>query len=381
MTQTYADLVKLMVSQIKAGCQAFHLVVGGQSGLAYTFLRDVAKSLSENRKKGEEYGVVDWYPKEGIACDPPKPATINPITAIDLVMSQEPVKDFKHFLFVCHDIAAMLDAPALFSHIKRLICTDFFNAERRRPLVLVTVSPKIHVDLVPYLKYHELAYPSETELKFEVDSIMNSASATKDASPEIRNHVVQAALGMGLQQAKDAVGTAVILNKDQSDLNNVADLVVTEKAKVLRATAGLEYVPARDVQAAKIGGYDLLKKWVNQRVAALRGPAAGILDRPKGIALYGVPGVGKSVAARVIAQILGIPLVRFDVGAIFGAYVGQSEGQLREALRAAEALKHCVFLIDELDKIGSDRRTLSGTWMAGTAKGDFKLTRDRDYSR
>ena len=34
-----------------------------------------------------------------------------------------------------------------------------------------------------------------------------------------------------------------------------------------------------------------------------------------------------------------------------------------------------------LDKIGSDRRTLSGTWNAGTTKGDFKLTRDRDYSR
>lgn len=35
----------------------------------------------------------------------------------------------------------------------------------------------------------------------------------------------------------------------------------------------------------------------------------------------------------------------------------------------------------KLDKVGSDRRTLSGTWNAGTTKGDFKLTRDRDYSR
>jgi hypothetical protein len=35
----------------------------------------------------------------------------------------------------------------------------------------------------------------------------------------------------------------------------------------------------------------------------------------------------------------------------------------------------------KLDKIGSDRRTLTGTWNAGTTKGDFKLTRDRDYSR
>lgn len=35
----------------------------------------------------------------------------------------------------------------------------------------------------------------------------------------------------------------------------------------------------------------------------------------------------------------------------------------------------------KLDKIGSDRRTLTGTWSSGTTKGDFKLTRDRDYSR
>jgi len=35
----------------------------------------------------------------------------------------------------------------------------------------------------------------------------------------------------------------------------------------------------------------------------------------------------------------------------------------------------------KLDKIGSDRRTLAGTWSSGAAKGDFKLIRDRDYSR
>lgn len=35
----------------------------------------------------------------------------------------------------------------------------------------------------------------------------------------------------------------------------------------------------------------------------------------------------------------------------------------------------------KLDKIGSDRRMLSGTWSAGPTTGDFKLIRDRDYSR
>jgi len=33
----------------------------------------------------------------------------------------------------------------------------------------------------------------------------------------------------------------------------------------------------------------------------------------------------------------------------------------------------------KIDKLGSDRRTLAGSWNCGTVKGDFKLTRDRDY--
>ena len=33
----------------------------------------------------------------------------------------------------------------------------------------------------------------------------------------------------------------------------------------------------------------------------------------------------------------------------------------------------------KIDKLGSDRRTLAGSWNCGAAKGDFKITRDRDY--
>jgi hypothetical protein len=33
----------------------------------------------------------------------------------------------------------------------------------------------------------------------------------------------------------------------------------------------------------------------------------------------------------------------------------------------------------KIDKLGSDRRTLTGTFACGASKGDFKLTRDRDY--
>ena len=39
-------------------------------------------------------------------------------------------------------------------------------------------------------------------------------------------------------------------------------------------------------------------------------------------------------------------------------------------------------LVDgKLDRLGSDQRTLAGTWVCGSVKQDFKLTRDRDYSK
>jgi len=34
----------------------------------------------------------------------------------------------------------------------------------------------------------------------------------------------------------------------------------------------------------------------------------------------------------------------------------------------------------KIDRLGSDQRTLAGTWVCGSVKQDFKLTRDRDYS-
>ena len=35
----------------------------------------------------------------------------------------------------------------------------------------------------------------------------------------------------------------------------------------------------------------------------------------------------------------------------------------------------------KIDRLGSDQRTLAGTWVCGTVKETFKLTRDRDYTR
>lgn len=74
------------------------------------------------------------------------------------------------------------------------------------------------------------------------------------------------------------------------------------------------------------------------------------LPAPKGIALIGIPGTGKSLTAKMIAGLWHLPLIRLDVGALFGGLVGQSEENTRRALALAETVAPCLLWIDEIEK-------------------------------
>ena len=88
----------------------------------------------------------------------------------------------------------------------------------------------------------------------------------------------------------------------------------------------------------------------------------------------GVQGGGKSVAAMAVAGMWSVPLLRFDIGTHYSKFHGETERNLREALRAAEAMAPCVLWIDEIEKAiaagdndgGTSRRMLGSllTWMA-----------------
>jgi len=74
------------------------------------------------------------------------------------------------------------------------------------------------------------------------------------------------------------------------------------------------------------------------------------LKTPKGILLVGVPGCGKSLTAKMIANEWGLPLFRFDIGSVFDKWVGGSERRMRESLRFIENVSPCIVWIDEIEK-------------------------------
>ena len=124
---------------------------------------------------------------------------------------------------------------------------------------------------------------------------------------------------------------------------------------------------------AGVGGLNKLKRWIELRRDVFLKPDAA-LDPPRGILLVGVQGGGKSLAAKAVAGMWSVPLLRFDIGTLYNKFHGETERNLREALRAAEAMAPCVLWIDEIEKAiaagdndgGTSRRMLGSllTWMA-----------------
>ena len=124
---------------------------------------------------------------------------------------------------------------------------------------------------------------------------------------------------------------------------------------------------------SQVGGLANLKRWLMSRRDAFN-EENSLMDRPKGILLLGVQGGGKSLAAKAVAGLWGIPLMRLDVGALYNKFHGETERNLREALKLADAMSPCVMWLDEIEKgmsqdsndNGVSQRLLGTllTWMA-----------------
>ena len=165
--------------------------------------------------------------------------------------------------------------------------------------------------------------------------------------------------------------------------------VLAAKYELLNRGGTLSYEPDT-AKFADIGGLARLRQWLISRKPAFDG-SAPTLDAPKGALLLGVQGCGKSLAARAAAGILNVPLLRLDFASLYSKWHGESEKNLRDSLRAAEALAPCVLWVDEMEKAladggesdgGVSRRVLGTflTWLAEQRSRIFVVATANDVT-
>lgn len=186
----------------------------------------------------------------------------------------------------------------------------------------------------------------------ELDDILSRLTATPavkvNLTPQGREKLLHAALGLSTNHARRIFSKAIVAKGglDERDI----DLVNFEKKQIIRESGALEFFSSSET-ISDVGGLDVLKEWIRTRERAFSREARDYgLPAPKGIALIGIPGTGKSLTAKMIADLWRLPLIRLDLGAVFGGLVGQSEENTRRALTLAETVSPCLLWIDEIEK-------------------------------
>ena len=173
--------------------------------------------------------------------------------------------------------------------------------------------------------------------------------------------LLESALGLSTSEAQLA------FSKAACEYNRLTEteipFIIKEKEQVIRKSGHLEYFHPK-ATLSDIGGLDNLKLWLNRRRQAFTTDARDFgLEFPRGVLLLGLPGTGKSLAAKAVASAWQLPLLRLDMGKIYGGIVGQSEANMRSALQMAETLSPSILWIDEIEK------GLSGMQSSGSTDG------------
>lgn len=270
-------------------------------------------------------------------------------------------------VFVFFDLHHSLGAggrPAEPAVVRALLDAAMAFKSGAVPHTLIIVAPALTlpIDLEKVVTVVDLPLPDADEIAAVLDEIVtaNAQHITVQLSHEERQRLIQAALGLTRWEAENAFARAIA----SDGVLNASDiaLVQDEKRQTIRKSGLLEYIPSTS-SIADIGGLENLKRWLAKRNNAwLANAAEWAVPAPKGILITGIPGCGKSLTAKCVSTLWGLPLLRLDIGKVFSGLVGSSEQNMRGALKLAEAVSPSILWIDEIEKgFGSSGGGDSGT--------------------
>ena len=195
----------------------------------------------------------------------------------------------------------------------------------------------------------ELSLPNKDKLKKHLEDMVDAYKENlkfEDINQidELVDKASEIALGLTITQAENAFATS-FSKKETIDLHIISEV----KAQIICTDGLLEFWSNN--KNVEIGGMHTFRDYTKKRLLAFSEKAKEYgLTNPKGVLLVGIPGCGKSLAAKSLAQEWNVPLIKCDLGKLFGSYVGDTEANTRKALKTAEAMSPCVLWIDEIEK-------------------------------
>jgi len=215
---------------------------------------------------------------------------------------------------------------------------------QRRALVIVAPRLRLPEGLAGEVTVLRLPLPDREELSQALAAMVPAGAAPGE---EALHGILTAAAGLTYTQAQRAFNRALWVDPVLGPRARAA--VLEEKQRLLARDSGLELVEVAETPD-DLGGLDGFKAWIGERALAFAPTARQFgLSAPRGVMLLGVQGCGTSLAAKAVAGLLGVPLLRLDLPRVLGAGDAAEEG-LARALESAEAISPVALWVDEIEK-------------------------------
>ena len=251
------------------------------------------------------------------------------------------------FLLIKNAEEEMKDSKNI-AYIKKIAETRYSSPDYNFTIIVVSETETVPKELEKFTSILDIPNMSKDEiekyiLKFSKDN--NIKVDEKD--------IGEVAISLkGLTKLEiDHVLNMIIESKNNISISG-RDIIIKEKGQIIKKSSILEIIDFKE-KIEDIGGLEGLKEWLKSKAQVFRkldeAKKFGV-DTPKGVLLVGMPGCGKSLAAKASARLFNVPLLRLDIGRLLGKYVGESEHNMRVALKTAESISPCILWIDEIEK-------------------------------
>jgi AAA+ superfamily predicted ATPase len=312
----------------------------------------VAEIARARNKKLFTWTVTQGIQKSGAPSPGKANSTADPVAALDAVLGQvEPAiylfKDFHHYMKEAVG-CSRCNIPV----IRKLRDVAYQLRDTYKTIIVVSPLQQIAPELSKDVTVTEFDLPAVADFDGLLERITGDLKDNPrikiDLDADNKERLLKAARGLTLKEAENVLAKTIVLD-GKLDATDVS-IVFSEKQQIIRKSGLLEYYESHE-QLTNVAGLEYLKEWLVKRGLAFSDKAAEFgLPAPRGVLLLGVQGCGKSLCAKAASSLWKLPLLRLDIGRMFGSLVGSSEENMRRAIQTAETVSPAILWVDEIDK-------------------------------
>lgn len=299
-------------------------------------------------RQGQGYNVYFWdcatgcTDLEGKAIDDGQGAGYRHPGQIFERMRQKP----ERAVWIMRDLEPWLADPTISRGLKSLArdLQDEVDRTKAQTVVCISTSAEVPPSLRHSATLLDWPLPDRDEIGLIIDDVVSCSNAVLGGDTEA---IINAASGLTSDAIADAIARSLVEHEKVDPA-----IIRAEKKRIIDRERVLTWIEPDPRGLDAVGGLQNLKDWLVQRKAAFTPEARAFgLQVPRGLLIIGITGNGKSFVAKCLPTAWGgLPLLRMDLGALKSKYVGESEANIRRALKVAEACAPVVLWLDEIEK-------------------------------